>query len=223
MMEERISIAEAVRRVISRHPTLLDSLINKYGNISAISRYIYDEVIEELEGFHPSLYAIKMSLRRYVKSLGDRLKAGEEDIIRVIRSSQLELINSVSLYTIDRAYFYEVLDFIRDKVGRRRFIHITQGRDTFTLVVDKVTDDTLSGLIHSEYIVEKMDDQSAVIIVSPREIITTPGVISYITNRLYFNGVNITQIISSYLDTIIIINRDDSIRAYRVLEEMIKG
>ena len=216
-------MSEAVRRVVNRHPSLLDALIYRYGNLSAIARIIYDEVVEELEGFHPSHYAIKMALKRYTSKIRSMRVVNEPRILGILRRSQIELINDVVLLTYDKRLLDIVVGKIQSAIEGGRFIHLTQGRDSFTLVMDKMTFNKFSDVVDEESALSVLKNQSAVIIVSPKEIIDTPGVVHYITMLLYMNGINITQIISSYVDTIIIVDREDSIKSYRVLEETVSS
>jgi len=67
----------------------------------------------------------------------------------------------------------------------------------------------------------EIEDQSAIVIISPKQIIDVPGVIAYITDLLSSNGVNITQIISCYTDTLLIVDREDALKAYQILENKI--
>jgi len=221
MVDDKISVSEAVRRVINRHPSIIDALIFKYGNLSAIARLIYEEVVEELDGFHPSHYAIKMALKRYMSRLKALRSVSEPKIIGVLRRSQIELINDVVLLTYDKRFLESMINALTPAIEGGRFIHITQGRDTFTIVMDKMTFNRFSNVINIDNALSVFKNQSAVIIVSPKDIISTMGVVHYITLLLYLHGINITQIISSYVDTIIIVDREDSIRSYRVLEEAI--
>ena len=70
-------------------------------------------------------------------------------------------------------------------------------------------------------VVLEIEDQSAIVIISPKQIIDVPGVIAYITDLLSSNGVNITQIISCYTDTLLIVDREDALKAYQILENKI--
>ena len=74
---------------------------------------------------------------------------------------------------------------------------------------------------HQSEILDIIDNQSALVLVSPIDIITTPGVINYVTGLLAFNEINVTQILGSYTDTIIVINRADALKAFQVLEQRI--
>jgi hypothetical protein len=70
-------------------------------------------------------------------------------------------------------------------------------------------------------LLDALETQSAITLISPRQIITTPGVINYISSLMYRAGVNLTQIVSCYTDTIMIVDKKDSINAMKALQESI--
>jgi hypothetical protein len=72
-------------------------------------------------------------------------------------------------------------------------------------------------------VVEILEDQAAVILVSPRDIVETPGVVALIASTLYENDINVTQIVSCYNDTIVLVDAMKAWEAYRVLETLIKS
>ncbi len=221
--ERKISIAEAVRIVVSRHPSILDCLRLNIGNYSSIGRKIYDEVVEALGGRYPSLYAIKIALKRYAEYLNRNISSYEGRIKDILRNSQLEMINDVTVYTLRSKEFFRKMGTILEKISEGHFIQVTQGRRSITIVADRIASSEISKYINESDILDVMNNQSAIIIVSPKDIIEVPGVVNYITSLLFYEGINITQIISSYIDTIVIVDRRDSLRTYQVLEKEIRG
>ena len=221
MSEKELSIAEAVRKIIFKHPCIMDSLILGIGNYSQISKLIYDEVVEELGGRNPSLYAMKMGLKRYAENLRSWAKLNEDRIFYVLINSQLEMINDVILITFKSKFFIEkFLNLIQKIEGH--FIHFTQGRRNVTVVMDRMAYNKIRKYIERKDLVEFLNDQSAIILVSPHDIISVPGVVYYITGLLYYEGINITQIISSYVDTIVIVNKKEGLKTYSVIENIIR-
>ncbi|WP_042701186.1 ACT domain-containing protein, partial [Thermococcus sp. PK] len=72
-----------------------------------------------------------------------------------------------------------------------------------------------------EEIVELIEEQTAIILISPEEIIETPGIMAVMTSTLSSNGVNITQVISCHKDTIFVLDRKNAPKAYQILEDII--
>ena len=72
-------------------------------------------------------------------------------------------------------------------------------------------------------VLEIISKQSVITLVSPRDIVKTPGVVAFITGYLSNRGVNITQVISSYVDTLIVLDSRNAARAYSMLHNLIES
>jgi predicted amino acid-binding ACT domain protein len=100
---------------------------------------------------------------------------------------------------------------------KSRFIAVMQSITTATIVLDNDTADEFIKNIDSNDIIYVQRDQAAIVIVSPEDIMYTPGVIAYISNILAQNSINIIHIESCYTDTIIIVSRGDIQKAFDIL------
>jgi len=219
--EQRPSVAEAVRRTIDNHPSILDCVKMDIVNYTALANLIQDDIALQVGGKRVSLEAVKMGIVRYGEEVRKSKALREMDVRAVLAKSVLELKNDVALVTVKQQPFLGRFQDILSRVGGGRLFQLTQGTDTFTLTVDrKILSDVLN-VIEREYVVKVVDDQSAITLISPVEIITTPGVIAYITELLSRSGINLTQITSCHTDTVLIINREDALRAYGILEKKI--
>lgn len=65
--------------------------------------------------------------------------------------------------------------------------------------------------------VRKTDNCTTILIEFPDNVEKVPGVVAYITSLLAEQGVNIYEFISCWKYTIIVVKREDSLRAYEVL------
>ena len=218
--QERLSIAEVTRRILASHPSLLDALRLGVVNYSSLAEYIQGEVEAKL-GRETKVEAIKIALIRYADELAKEKGILESIVADVVSKSVLELKNDLVVITAKTDAFLAALPKLLDAIHSARFVQITQGADAFTMVADLKTAERAKAALGEKNLLNVINDQSAIILVSPPEIITTPGVVAYVTYLLFSNGVNITQIISCHTDTIFIVNRDDALRAYSILERQI--
>jgi aspartokinase len=219
--EHRPSVAEAVRRTVDDHPSILDCVKMDIVNYTALANLIQEEVASQAGGKRVSIEAIKMGLVRYGEEVRKSMALRESEVRNVLAKSVLELKNDVVLITMKQQPLLGRFHEIFSKVGRGRFFQLTQGTETFTLTVDRKILSEVLGTIEQEYILRVMEDQSAITLISPAEIITTPGVVAYITEMLSRIGINLTQIISCHTDTILIVKREDALRAYEIIEKKI--
>ncbi|MCS7366164.1 MAG: ACT domain-containing protein [archaeon GB-1867-035] len=216
-----ISVAEAVRRIILMHPTLLDAIKMNVINYSALAERIYPEVLEATGRNRISLEAIKMALIRFSEDIKRKHKILEKIIKDVISESVLELKSDIIVLTTKQETLMDKLDKLMENVVRARFFQLTQGLRTFTLIFDKRILGKILKTIGEENIEILIDNQSAIILVSPKTVIEVPGVIAYITSLLARKGINITQIISCHEDTILIVDREDASKAFSLIENII--
>ncbi|MEM3715273.1 MAG: ACT domain-containing protein [Nitrososphaeria archaeon] len=219
-VKNKLSIARIVRSVVDTHPSLIDCLRNGSLNYTATSKMLRSEV-SKLMGTDVEIDAIKMALIRYGEELKEDLERIENNIRKVLAESTLQMRNDVVVITTKWGNVTGKLDEIIRVSGDSRFFQITQGITTFTIVIEKKIERDLVSIIGEHNVNNIIRNQSAIILLSPEEIISTPGVIAYITWLLSKEGINITQIISCHLDTIFIVSQEQALKAYKVLEDSI--
>ena len=219
-MMESLSVAEATRRVMASHVSLLDALRLGVVNYSSLAEYIKPEV-ETYVGRKVSLDAVKMALIRFADELSEAYECVEEKVSDILARSVLELKNDLAVAVLRPDAFIRLLPKLPEFMERARLIQVTQGTDTFTLVLDLNLLEDLKVAVGGRGIIELVEDQSCIILISPREIIETPGVISYITHLIASKGINITQIVSCHTDTMFIVNREDALKTYSTIEHQI--
>lgn len=215
-MHESRGVSRAVNDLLLSKPVLLIALSMGVVNYSALARALKGEVERRL-GREVSEAAVKVALIRLREQLSTSL-AGER-VLKVIAESSTTLVDDVGLITIrasDPLAFAPLLSGVK-----ARLLQITQGVHTLTIVTDSEVLEGLLKKVAPRSVEAVYRDQAAVILVSPREIITTPGVMAYLTTLLAFNGINITQVISTHTDTLFILGRNEAIEAYSLLRSVI--
>jgi aspartokinase len=217
---EGISVAEASRRIISNMPSVIDGIKLDIINFSSLAEQIKDKV-EKLAGRKVGINAIKMALMRYAEDLKRTRQLLQEKIKDIIAGSILELKNDLILVTVRQHVIDGKIDKIFSSILKSRFLQITQGTNTFNLIMDEKSYHTLKSVIGDKGVVGIKKNQSAIILVSPPEIIEVPGVVDHLLDSFSNNNVNITQIISCHTDTVFLVDRKDALIAYDLLESKI--
>jgi aspartokinase len=67
----------------------------------------------------------------------------------------------------------------------------------------------------------KHDNCTMIVMHSPEELEATPGVVAFLTTLLAEQNVNIIEFISCWTETIIVVEKKDSLKAYEVLSNMV--
>jgi len=216
------SVSEAVRRVVEANPSLQECLTSGIVNYSELARKL-QPILTSILGRAVSIDAIKMALIRYADKMGrNKLVEFGTRVLEVLARSELEIRTGITVATFSISVLPQIIEMARQLVGKARFFAIMQALTTITIIMDNESFEYIKKLVDERHIVHVMRDQVAVIIVSPIEIIETPGVLAYITSILARNNVNIVQVASCHTDTVLIISKNDLVRTFQLLNEVIE-
>ncbi len=218
MDKEKPSVAKVVRDIIMSKPMIRECMVMDIINYSATARILATELQEM--GFVTSIEAIKMALLRLREELKKERTSLEKKIKKVIARTVIELQSDLVVITVEKnALFRDFHKFSRI-MERARFFQLTQGMETFTVVISSEEKDKILELWKG-YIVDLIEEQTAIVLISPKEIIDTPGVVTFVTSALSLNGINITQVISCHKETIFVLDRRYAPQAYQIIEKPI--
>jgi aspartokinase len=67
----------------------------------------------------------------------------------------------------------------------------------------------------------KHEDCTMIVVHSPEELEVTPGVVAFLATLLAEQNVNIIEFISCWTETIMVVDKKDSLKAYEVLSNMV--
>ncbi|MEZ0393762.1 MAG: ACT domain-containing protein [Desulfurococcaceae archaeon] len=217
-MRALASVSKAVERLVELMPCVKDMLAEGVVNYTKLARRLRPAVESELGG-EVSEASVKLALIRLSRRLSPRLSL--ERIEDVLARSTVELKTGLSIITFDRAA-YSGLPSIVELASAARFFTLTQGVSQLTFIVDRELAPRLleavgRGPLHM------IDDVSAVVLVSPPENVEVPGFVAYVSSVLASAGINLVQIVSSYSDTILVVAREDAVRAFETLYRLIEA
>lgn len=220
--KEQISVAEAVRTIVSNDMSLLNCLREGVVNYTWLSERIKDDVARLTGRKKINIDAIKAALIRFQEDLQREFEEQQKTVARVLSKSTVELQNDITIITVKKTVLEKLFKEIFELASEARFFNLTQGKKTYTLVISTEDVPLLFEKLDKRSVLDKVDNQSAIVIISPYEIMTTPGFIGYLTRILYNGGINISQVISCYTDTIIILDSKQSVRALEIIQKSIE-
>lgn len=191
-----MTIAKNVRDHLRNKPYLLEALEKGIVNLSELSRQIQKEL--EID----NAIAIKAALRRFSEELQRHRQKREEKVLQLLKRS------SIAVY--DRKSVIITKKEIENKNGLKvdmlgKFVYLMDRRDI---------PERISALV-------KHDNCTMAVIHSPEDLEATPGVVAFLTALLAEQNVNIIEFISCWTETIIVVEKKDSLKAYEVLSNIV--
>jgi aspartokinase len=189
-------IAQNVRNHLRNKPYLLEALEKGIVNLSELSRQIQ----EELQIGNTS--AVKAALRRYSEELQKHKQKREEKVLQVLKRSAMAIYDRKSVVITTKE--------INTKTGMKVDL---LGKVVYLLDRSDMPE-RISALV-------KHDNCTMIVMHSPEELEATPGVVAFLTTLLAEQNVNIVEFISCWTETIIVVEKKDSLKAYEVLSNLV--
>src|SRR3989339_132815 len=195
-----ITIPEIVEKIVKNSTFLEEGLNKKIINLSALSRIIKPEIEKELYKKVKN-GAITMALKRLSNKLDHKkntkkIFSNTPNII--VRSNLIEITfaNSQSL-TTNHQKFFET-----------------------TLIASEELESVIKKIYQDEKVIIKIMNLSSITIKLPKENIDISGVYYFILKPLAWEGINITEVVSTTHEITLIFREKDIDRAFIVLKSL---
>jgi aspartokinase len=191
-----MTIAQNVRSHLRNKPYLLEALEKGIVNLSELSRQIQMELKID------NTSAVKAALRRFSEELQKHKQKREEKVLQILKRSGIVVYDRKSVMITSKE--------INTKNGMKvdllgKFVYLLDRGDV---------PERISTLV-------KHDNCTMIVMHSPEELEATPGVVAFLTALLAEQNVNIIEFISCWTETIIVVKKKDSLKAYEVLSTMV--
>jgi len=213
-----ITIPEATQRIIERSRYLQEALEKGLINISSLAQYIQPE-LEEMLIKKTSKSAIIMAIRRVAKDLKPRIKS--KNIFKtppdmITRSNLVEINMTNSKTLIDK--FPQLLKLSKSQT--ESFFTITKGVFETTIIASSSLYKETKKCLKEEAIVDKFHDLCSITIRLPKEAAFTPGIFYFFLKSLAWEGINIIEMVSTYHEFTLIVDRKDTNQALSILQSL---
>ncbi|MCP4903230.1 MAG: aspartate kinase [bacterium] len=216
------TVSEEIESIVAASAFLEEGLARGIINFSALSRDIRPEIEASL--MKPvSESAILMALKRLAKQLEGMTTRGKGLLSEIgdltVRSNLVALtyLRSPTILDSQRRLLTEIDD------GSGQFVTFTQGVFETTLVVSDQLCHSVNKIFSDEAEVSQLKNLSAVVIKFPAHAVSTPGVHYSILKQLAWNGIHVVEIISTYTELTLVVERRQIDQAFSVLLGFLSG
>ncbi|HET9947085.1 MAG TPA: hypothetical protein VFQ63_03410 [Patescibacteria group bacterium] len=213
-----ITVPDATKKIVERSRYLTEAISKGLINYSSLARYIKPE-LEQMLVKPVSEAAILMALRRLEKELQPKfipLKIFTSAPDMIVRSNLFEITvsNSDSL-----SHCYTKLLAVH-KEFKSSFFTLTKGISETTIICSKDLEDSAKDILKEEKILSTFGKLSALTIRLPKEAIETPGTYYFFLKSLAWEGINLIEVVSTYLELTIILEEKQVHQAFSILQSL---
>ncbi|MBU0615552.1 MAG: ACT domain-containing protein [Nanoarchaeota archaeon] len=207
------NLAKSTEKYIQEHPGIRECFRQGLINFSALSRKIALDMHLDVKN---DFDAILIACRRYHTKLRKEPILGSK-ILDIMKSSKLEVKNKIVDLIVEKSVFFNHLIEIQKEVKQRQErLNIIEGTNTITIITSMEFLPFIQKLFKKK-IIRVYENLAEVVFKSPENLTETPGFIAHISTLLADNGVNIIEVMSTYTDTLIVVNEKDIAKVMELL------
>lgn len=198
----KTSTADLTNAYIKEHADIRSCLKKGLINYSSLARLIAKELKVEKK---TSQEAILVAARRFREQLKSEIN-NEKKIQSLLSESEIEIKNKICVFILERSinmdYIDEVQKTIRNVAGIFYLIECSQ---SYTIITQEKYINNIEKKFKFK-VIEKNQGLALINFISSKDIEQTIGVVSYLTTLFAEHGINIIEFISSWTDTLFIID-----------------
>jgi hypothetical protein len=180
----------------------------------------YSAIAKSLEGeVQGSEDAIKVAVLRFAKQLGKLGDDGNlEAIQKVLQETKIALLSNISVLIFDKT---PETESAAAKLGDPVFSLLSSEHAVLVTTFDENAKQ-IEKKLGEHNLIKKRSSLCMLRLTSPPEIEDIPGVVAFLLDKLAEHSVNVTDLYSCYTDTNLLIERNDAMKAFELIEGMCK-
>jgi len=200
-----VNITSLTEHYISEHPFVKDCIKKGLINYSSLTRQIcLDLNISEEKNFD----AILIACRRFYRKIRTEATT-EKKILDILKNSKIEVRNKINVLVLEKNIFVSnLLEIEKEAKKFSETFHIIEGANAITVITSNEFANKVKNFFRNK-IIKESANLVEIILISPTQIETTSGVISYIYSLLGENNVNVIETLSCWTDTIFLVEEKD--------------
>ena len=214
------TISSAVIDYIKSKPFLSSALSDGIINLTSLSRIIKPD-IEEILRKNINHGAIVMALKRLSVNLEFQ---HTQKIARVIKKiGDITVRSNLTDYNfkVSESLMIKQADVLKNfKNSNNNFYSSSRGVDECNIVVSENLRTLVEENFEGETLNKKTDRLSAISFKLPQENVSVPGIYYYVFQKLSWDGINISQVISTSNEFTILVSEDEVDNAFSVINKL---
>lgn len=214
------SLGKITEELINKSPFLREAMSENLINISSLARKLRPE-IEKIAEKEVNEGAIVMAIKRmppgYYHQLDLKIKNVMGEIGDILVRSNLASFTFENSDTLKERQL-EVVNILNRE--NDSFFAITRGITETTIIVNSIHTEKITSLFKKEKLTTESQNLASVTVKLPSINIKLHGVYYYILKHLAWDGINITEIISTSNEFTTVVSQSDIDRAFSILMKL---
>ncbi|MDD5022648.1 MAG: ACT domain-containing protein [Candidatus ainarchaeum sp.] len=213
-----VTIAHIVEKMVKENPSLEIALAKNLISYSKLARTLREEVEKEF-GKEVNDYAIIVALKR-LSEKSEHLFSSKNKFYALELNTVSNLMELTIGQTSNLAFIMKRM-YEFPELGEGCILNVIHGNYQTTLVFSERMEEKVRTLLKEETIIAEVKNLSQLSIKFDEKMFQSPGFVVYILKELSWNNINIIEIVSTYTELIIIIKKENLMKAYQIVQNLL--
>ena len=215
-----VTVSAVVKRIVNDKPLLQEGMRQGIISFAALAESIKPQVKQQL-GKDVQEAAVMMALRRH----SENLKASDVRKIMFAPHTQLILKTNIVYFSARRSPgLFRNLEELYRSLGHdtEDTLNVINGNHETSVITNDKNEKKVAAAIGSEQITTKEKNLVSISMSLEKDFAYTPGILFAVTRKLYWDNINIFEIVTTATELTIIFQKKDAMRAYASIQELIE-
>ncbi len=213
-----VTVSAVVKKLISEKPLLQEGLRQGIINYAALAESIGGQIRQQL-GTEASSAAVIMALRRHSETIQEA-----ESKPKLSLNTQLTLKTGLVYFSVKRSPqlfrklegLYRAFDYESGDT-----FNVIQGNSEVSIVANDKHEKKIAAALQDENVTTKEKNLVSISVEPEKDFVYTPGVLFSVTRKLYWDNINIFEIVTTATELNFIFQKKDAMRAYSSMQELL--
>ncbi|MBI2145344.1 hypothetical protein HYU18_03415 [Candidatus Woesearchaeota archaeon] len=215
-----VTVSAVVKKLVAEKPLFQEGLRQGIVNYAALAENIMPNVRQHL-GKEVKTAAVIMALRRHGESLH------EKDVreVRLSPHAQLILKTGLAYLSMKRTpQLFRRLENLHRTVNYEAgdTFNVIHGNHEVSIIADDKNEKKAIAAIGQENVTTTERSLVSVSMALEKDFLYTPGILFAVTRKLYWDNINIFEMVTTATELTLIFQKKDAMRAYASMQELIE-
>lgn len=213
-----VTISHLVKKYVDEHPFIAEGIVKGIISNPGLAEQLKEPFEKELKK-KVKESAIVMALRRYSEEIEH--KQGKKSFKKV--SSQISMKSGLLVIGLEKSKeLFHKLNRIYSKIdySKGEVFNVSHGNNEVSIIAESSMYEKIKMFLDEEDYLKKEENLVSVTILFSEQYFNTPGMIFAVVRQLAWNNINIVELVSANQELSILVKKEYSARALKVLQEI---
>jgi aspartokinase len=217
MVEVMVTVSHVAQKLVRDRVFVLEAMSRGIVSFGSLAEQLKPDIEKEL-GKKVKHHAIVMALRRHAETLKEKGKVTFDYTSEIILKTDIcDIAVRRSPTLLDKLKeLYDIVDFETGDI-----LNAVHGRYEVSIVTNERYREKALKFLKGEKVLNVETGLVSLTLTFSKDFLYTPGVIFNIVRNLAWDNINIFEIVSTNTELTFILNKEDAVRGYEVLERVV--